>query len=223
MNKSVLIIEDHPLYRDALVQVVRSIAEELVAVAVSSAEEGLQRAASLSNLHMVLLDLGLPGMSGIEAVQSFRRDFPQIPLVVISASDNRQHANAALRAGARYFVPKSASIEIIVDITKRILSGVTEAPQWVVTQAELALPVTDEICLTQRQKETLVLLSKGYSNKEIGLCMGLAEITVKTHASAIFRRLGVANRIQAVLAARRLGIGVAQPNDADSRPLQPTP
>jgi DNA-binding NarL/FixJ family response regulator len=218
MNKSVLIIEDHPLYRDALVQAVRSVAGESAPVAVSTAEDGLRQAANLANLNMILLDLGLPGMSGIEAIQSFTREFPQIPVVVISATDDRQQANAALRAGARYFLSKSASIEIILDITKRIRAGISEAPCWVASEAELGLPVTDEICLTQRQKETLVLLSKGYSNKEIGLCMGLAEITVKTHASAIFRRLGVANRIQAVLAARRLGIEAAQPVAADNLP-----
>jgi DNA-binding NarL/FixJ family response regulator len=220
MDKSVLIIEDHPLYRDALVQAVRSIAGESAAVAASSAEDGLRKAANLSNLQMILLDLGLPGMSGIEAIQSFTRDFPEIPVVVISASDDRQNANAALRAGARYFLSKSASFEIISDITKRILSGLTEVPQWVATQSEVSLPVAGDICLTQRQKETLLLLSKGHSNKEIGLCMGLAEVTIKTHVSAILRRLGVTNRMQAVLAARRLGLETAQPIAAESDPLQ---
>jgi DNA-binding NarL/FixJ family response regulator len=220
MEKSVLIIEDHPLYRDALEQVVRSIAGKSAAVAVSSAEDGLCKAASLQNLRMILLDLGLPGMSGIEAIKSFTRDFPKIPVFVISASDDRQNANAALRAGARYFLSKSASFEIISDITKRILAGLTEVPQWVATQGEISLPAMGDICLTQRQRETLILLSKGYSNKEIGLCMGLAEITIKTHVSAILRRLGVANRMQAVLVARRLGLETAQPIAAESDPLQ---
>lgn len=222
MEKSVLIIEDHPLYRDALVQAVRSVAGKSAPVAVSSAEDGLRQATGLTNLNMILLDLGLPGMSGIEAIQSFTREFPKIPVVVISATDDRQQANAALRAGARYFLSKSASIEIILDITKRIRSGICEAPKWVASQTEFPSPVPDDVCLTQRQKETLILLSRGYSNKEIGLRMGLAEITVKTHVSAILRRLGVANRTQAVLAARRLGIEAAQPVAVQSSPLQRT-
>jgi DNA-binding NarL/FixJ family response regulator len=217
-EKSVLIIEDHPLFRDALVQVVREIVGETSAVAVSSAEEGLRKADSLANLSMVLLDLGLPGMSGIEAIQCFVRNFPQIPVVVLSASDDRQDANAALRAGARYFLSKSASIETISDITKRILSGLSELPQWVTTPNELSIRSTCDISLTPRQKETLALLSKGHSNKEIGLRMGLAEITVKTHVSALFRQLGVVNRTQAVLAARRLGIEAAQDAAADAKP-----
>jgi DNA-binding NarL/FixJ family response regulator len=216
LEKSVLIIEDHPLFRDALVQVVREIVGETSAVAVSSAEEGLRKADNVANLSMILLDLGLPGMSGIEAIQCFARNFPQVPVVVLSASDDRQDANAALRAGARHFLSKSASIETISDITKRILSGITETPQWITTHTEISFPVTNEINLTQRQKETLTFLSKGYSNKEIGLRMGVAEITIKTHVSALFRQLGVVNRTQAVLAARRLGIEAAQGTSIDS-------
>jgi DNA-binding NarL/FixJ family response regulator len=218
MENLVLIIEDHPLYRHALIEVVRDIAGNSTPIAVCSAEEGLRKAGTLSHLKMILLDLELPGMSGIEALRHFIRDFPEVPVVVLSASDDRKIADAALRAGARFFLSKSASIELISDIAKRILSGISEAPQWVTTQADLSSSVNGDTCLTQRQRQTLTLLSNGYSNKEIGLRMGLAEITIKMHVSAIFRQLGVANRIQAVLAARRLGIEAALPMPAESEP-----
>jgi DNA-binding NarL/FixJ family response regulator len=167
---------------------------------------------------MIMLDLGLPGMSGIEAIKRYVQDFPQVPIVVLSASDDRRMADSALRAGARFFLSKSASIELISDIAKRILSGLSETPQWVTKQADQSSSVNGDICLTQRQRETLTLLSNGYSNKEIGLRMGLAEITIKAHVSAIFRQLGVANRIQAVLAARHLGIEAALPMPVEFEP-----
>lgn len=209
MAQTALIVEDHPLYRGALVHLMQAIVGVPDTVAVSSAEEGLRRAATLPCLGLVLLDLGLPGLSGIEAILAYQRHCPLVPLVVVSASEDRQEATAALRAGAMVFMSKAVSTETMSDVVRRVLSGTLRMPEWITPSGKVSL-AGSALKLTQRQQETLVLLSQGHTNKEIGLRMGLAEITVKVHVSAVFRLLGVVNRTQAVLAARRMGLCVDQ-------------
>lgn len=212
MAQTALIVEDHPLYRGALVHLMQAIVGAPDTVAVSSAEEGLRRAATLPRLGLVLLDLGLPGLSGIEAILAYQRHCPSVPLVVVSASEDRQEATAALRAGAMVFMSKAVSTETMSDVVRRVLSGELRVPEWITPNGKVSLGGS-ALKLTPRQQETLVLLSQGHTNKEIGLRMGLAEITVKVHVSAVFRLLDVVNRTQAVLAARRMGLCVDQDPD----------
>ena len=206
MAETALIIEDHPLFRAALVHLVRATLPDIEPVAANSAEAGLKLSATLSNIRLILLDPGLPGMNGAEAIAALSRALPAAELIAVSASEDRRDAMAALRAGARVFVSKAVSTEILGELLQRVLAGGVTAPQWITPQGANALEEDPALTLTQRQREILALLAQGHSNKEIGLCLDLAEITVKTHVSAIFRVLNVANRTQAVLAARRLGL-----------------
>ncbi len=206
LSQSALIIEDHPLYRDALMHLVSELFAPEQIAAVGSAEDGLRLASSMSDLKLVLLDPGLPGLAGVEAMAAFRRACPNAILIAISASDDRHDVVAAIRAGTSVFVSKAASRPLIVDVLRRALDGSVAAPQWV-TPAGL-VPIGDgaDLAMTPRQLEILALLCQGHSNKEIGLRLSIAEITVKIHVSSILRALSVANRTQAVLAARRLGL-----------------
>ena len=206
MAETALIIEDHPLFRAALVHLVRATLPDIEPVAANSAEAGLKLSATLSNIRLILLDPGLPGMNGAEAIAALSRALPAAELIAVSASEDRRDAMAALRAGARVFVSKAVSTEILGELLQRVLAGGVTAPQWITPQGANALEEDPALTLTQRQREILSLLAQGHSNKEIGLRLDLAEITVKTHVSAIFRVLNVANRTQAVLAARRLGL-----------------
>ena len=206
MAETALIIEDHPLFRAALVHLVRATLPDIEPVAANSAEAGLKLGATLSNIRLILLDPGLPGMNGAEAIAALSRALPAAELIAVSASEDRRDAMAALRAGARVFVSKAVSTEILGELLQRVLAGGVTAPQWITPQGANALEEDPALTLTQRQREILALLAQGHSNKEIGLRLDLAEITVKTHVSAIFRVLNVANRTQAVLAARRLGL-----------------
>lgn len=208
MTKTALIIEDHPLYRDALIHLMQQIVGESETVAASSAEEGLRLAESLPNLALILLDLGLPGLNGIEAITTFQRKLPLVPIIVVSASENRQEVTAALQAGAIAFVSKAVSSEIMTDVVQRLLSGVLSKPEWIMAKGKNTTNDEFSLKLTVRQHETLALLSQGLSNKEIALRLGLSEITVKVHVSALFKALNVVNRTQAVLTARRLGLGI---------------
>lgn len=206
VTDSALIVEDHPLYRDALTHLLRELFAQNNIVAVSSAEEGLRLAPSLPHLKLILLDPGLPGLAGVEAMAAFRRVAPTATLIAISASDDRHDVVAAFRAGATMFVSKAASTGIIVETLRHVLDGSGQTPQWITPSGVTPIGDDDLLDLTLRQKEILALLCQGHANKEIGLRLGLAEITVKMHVSSILRSLGVANRTQAVLAARRLGL-----------------
>jgi DNA-binding NarL/FixJ family response regulator len=201
-----LVVEDHPLYRDALTLVLRQIFGTAGVAAASSAEEGLRLAQQSGALALILLDPGLPGMNGVEALAAFRKLRPGVPLVAISASEDRRDVEAALRAGAIAFVSKAASTDVVSDLVRRVCAGEVREPVWISASGIQALVDEPAQDLTPRQREILGLLCQGHPNKEIGLRIGLAEVTVKMHVSSIFKALGVANRTQAVLEARRRGL-----------------
>lgn len=207
MNETtkVLIVEDHPLYRGALLQLIGALVGAAGVMAVSSAEEGLRLQSSLPHVKIILLDLGLPSMSGIDALSAFVQRFPTAAILVVSASEDRAEATSALRSGAKVFLSKAVSAETISNVVERLMNGSLVQPEWITPKGKTAMGGT-LLKLTPRQQETLELLAQGYSNKEIGLRLGLAEITVKVHVSAVFRALDVVNRTQAVLAARRQGL-----------------
>lgn len=209
MAHPVLIVEDHPLFRAALIHLVSATLPDIEPLAASSAEEGLRHAAGLRNARLVVLDPGLPGMNGAEAITAFRQACPDASLVAVSASEDRRDAMAALRAGAIAFVSKAVPTEVLGDLLLRVLAGGVVKQEWITPHGTHDMEDEPSLALTPRQREILTLLAQGHSNKEIGLRLDLAEITVKMHVSAIFRGLNVANRTQAVLVARRLGLTVA--------------
>jgi DNA-binding NarL/FixJ family response regulator len=196
VEKTVLVIDDHPLFRKALVGLVLETQACQNVIGAASAEEGLQRLRD-GSVELVLLDLGLPGASGVDAISLFRQA-SGAKVLVVSASENRQEIAAATRAGACAVVSKSVSMETLKDVVRRVLVGALPEQKWI--RPAGALSLEDE------NGRGLTLLMNGHSNKEIGIRLGLAEITVKTHLTAIFRMLGVVNRTQAVVAIRRLGI-----------------
>ena len=120
MAGTALVVEDHPLYRDALTLLLKGVFGEAGVVAASSAEEGLRIAEASPDLALVLLDPGLPGMKGVEAVSAFRRRWPDIAVITISASEDRRDAAEALRAGAVAFVSKAASTDVVSDLVRRV-------------------------------------------------------------------------------------------------------
>ena len=206
MAVTALVVEDHPLYRSALAHLLELLFGGTAVKTASSAEEGLRLAAATPDLRVILLDPGLPGMNGGEAIAAFRRQCPGAALIGVSASEDRRDAMAAFRAGALAFVSKAASTEMLADVVRRAAAGELKASTWVTPTGFSAAGDASLPMLTPRQLEILALLCQGHPNKEIGLRLGLAEVTVKMHVTSLFRQLGVANRTQAVLAARRLGL-----------------
>lgn len=206
MTASVLIVEDHPLYRDAMRQVVSTVADDVASIPVASADCALAMLSSLPDLALVLLDLNLPGLQGIDAISAMRHRHATVPIAVVSATEHRQEIAAVMRAGASAFIAKTVSTEIMTDALRRLLNGTMTEPEWIVPGGREPFSEPTPRLLTPRQQEILDCLARGYSNKEIGLRLGVAEITVKFHVSAVFRILKVVNRTQAVQAARRLGL-----------------
>lgn len=206
MKISALIIEDHPIYRDALLVFMRHMLGAAQVAAVTSTEQALAQAGEYAGLRLILLDLGLPGMNGVEAITSLRRAYATAAIVVISASEDRREVDAALRAGAKAFISKAVSTELMSEVVRKILANEVLETTWVTLRGKQVNKEEPLLTLTPRQQETLTLLCQGLSNKEIGLRLELAEITVKMHVTSIFKVLQVVNRTQAVLAARRLGL-----------------
>jgi DNA-binding NarL/FixJ family response regulator len=206
MAGTALVVEDHPLYREALSQLLGRIFTAGEVSVAATAEDGLKAAAGNPGLRVILLDPGLPGINGVEAIVAFRRQCPDAALIAVSASEDRRDALAAFRAGALAFVSKAASTEVLADIVRRAAAGELRESAWVTPAGSAAVSEAPMPELTQRQVEVLALLCQGHPNKEIGLRLNLAEVTVKMHVSSLFRALGVANRTQAVLEARRRGL-----------------
>lgn len=207
MYKSVLIVEDHPLFRNALVLLVQSVVGESSVDAVSSTEAGLSKIRA--DLGLIVLDLDLPGINGVAAIVAFQRRCPLVPIIVVSASQDRHLVNAALHSGAKAFISKSLTSEAIVDVVQRLLIGQTVDLKWQNQKGILKISDSSTIKITGRQQEILVLLSQGLSNKEMALRLNVAETTIKMHLSSLFKLLNVVNRTQAVLAGRRLGLSIA--------------
>jgi two-component system, NarL family, nitrate/nitrite response regulator NarL len=200
---SALIINAHPLYRDALAQLLSPMVIGSRVRAAGSVEEGLRIAPELSDLGLVLLDVGLRGIRGTDAILAVAARCPRADIVVISASDDRLDAMAAVRAGARLVISKAVSTQVMAEAIRRALRRDFSGPQWITrcATAGLVAPCKASL-LTPRQFEIVGLLH--LSNKEIGLRLDITEITVKAHVSSLFRVLGVTNRTQAVQALRRL-------------------
>ncbi|QDQ25445.1 response regulator transcription factor [Chitinimonas arctica] len=201
-----LIVEDHPLYREALTRLLQDCLPGYQIKSTHSAEEGLRLAAEHELPAVLLLDMGLPGLCGVDAIVAFRRKWEGLAIIAVSASEDRREATAALSAGVRAFVSKAVAMDVMTDIVQQVVRGGIGAPKWVTAQGEDIGAGAPLVSLTPRQREIVMMLSKGYSNKEISLRLGLAEITVKVHVSSVFRALNVVNRTQAVLMARRLGL-----------------
>ena len=206
--KRVLIVEDHPLFRDGLMQLLQIRLHDCHFVAVGSAEEGLAEAAKLPPPDAIVLDLNLPGMDGLSALARFSEHFSRIPVVVISGDDSPQTVERAVSQGARAFIPKSLPGAGIVEGIEHALHGRAGTFDGTHLASEGALSEGNGLPdgLSLRQMEVLALICEGKSNKQIARELGIVERTVKSHVTAIFGALSVINRTQAAMVAERLGL-----------------
>jgi DNA-binding NarL/FixJ family response regulator len=202
---TIVVADDHPLYRTALRAAVQRVAPNASIVEVSTLADTLV-AVGNEDPRLVCLDLSMPDSNGFSGLLALRHDHPSTPVVIVSGSESRGVARRAVRFGASGFIPKSASLETIGDA----LSAVFEGELWLPANAaeqeageeegvnELLTRVTS---LTPAQLRVLNSVREGLLNKQIAHEMQITEATVKAHLTAIFRKLGVQNRTQAVLAA----------------------
>lgn len=209
----ILVIDDHPLIREALRHVLRALDHAIELLDAESLADALGALRTNPDITLMLLDLALPGTNRFEALRELRDQYPEIPVVVLSASDQAETVRQALDLGAMGFIPKTSSNEILVGALRLVLSGGVYLPPEVLRTDTPVSPSRNsglhtprEIGLTQRQMQVLGLMIQGKPNKLICRQLQLAEGTVKIHVTAILKALGVTNRTQAVIAVSKLGL-----------------
>ncbi|MDR2013734.1 MAG: response regulator transcription factor [Rhodanobacter sp.] len=209
----ILVVDDHPIVRRGLVALLSHTGSTADVIEAANAEEAYRLVAAHGDLDIVLLDLMMPGCSGLAALTKFRQTWPQLPVIVLSSSECPDDARAALAQGALGYVPKSASHSALLSAVQLVMQGeVYVPPLLLAARPELRRNAPEAggrsgpLPLTERQIEVLKRLSLGQPNKIIADDMGLSEKTVKAHISAIFKALAVVNRTQAANAGRTLGL-----------------
>lgn len=210
--QNIIIADDHPLFRQALLGTLKpklSYTNWFEAQTIAELEQKLQEN---SDSDLLLLDLNIPGAHGFSTLIHVRNHFPQIPVVVISAHEDHITISKAMKYGASGFVPKSTPVDDIFTAIMTVLSGDVWLPELFQNSKEdhencdIASRVAS---LTQQQYRILLMFAQGLLNKQIAYDLHVSEATIKAHATAIFRKLDVRNRTQAVIAIAQLDLSEA--------------
>jgi DNA-binding NarL/FixJ family response regulator len=215
----ILVVDDHPLMVSAMGLALGQL-DQRADVQSAADLEAAMALAKQARFDLVILDLGLPGVSGVQALQRFREAFPDLPVVVYSGASDSASISAALDLGAMGFIPKTAGKDILLGALRLIVSGGVYVPVEAMKQrADEPAPAAPaaagrsvtELGLSPRQAEVLSLLLKGLPNKLIARRLEISENTAKIHVSAVLHALGVSTRTQALIAASRLGLRLDVP------------
>ncbi len=208
MSTRIIIADDHPLFRNALCQAVKQVVTDADILECDSIDSLESLLATQNDIDLILLDLRMPGANGFSGLVLIRGQYPDIPVVVISASDDHTIMQRAMEYGISGFIPKASDLSQIAAALQSILNG----SLWLPTHLPQAADNTERAfaqrlkTLTPQQLRVFMMLTKGLLNKQIAGEVNVSEATVRTHMTAIFRKLGVRNRTQAVLAAGYLNI-----------------
>jgi two-component system nitrate/nitrite response regulator NarL len=213
----VLLVDDHALVRKGIEELLQSRGVQVVA-SVSSGEEGVRRARELSS-DLILLDIKMPGMTGIETLKQLRASGVRTPVVMLTMSRDDEDLGAALRAGAQGYLLKDIDPEELVPALKAVLGGDNVVDEELVgtlarivrTEAgadrQAPRPAAPFADLTPREREILEHIAGGSSNKMIARALDISDGTVKLHVKAILRKLGMRSRVEAAVMAVEHGLG----------------
>ncbi len=203
MTGRIIIADDHPLFRSALAHAVGKVWPEAAIVEASSAAEA-RAALGEGGAEALLLDLHMADSSGLSVLMDLRQDYPALPVVIVSASEEPRVAAAAAQLGAAGFIPKSSSL----DAMREGLAAVRDGDGWFPEGGDCG--ADDDLAriasLTPAQRRILAAIRQGLLNKQIAYELAISEATVKAHITAILRKLGVGSRTQAVLLAAKLDV-----------------
>ena len=207
----ILIADDHPLFREAIQNVIRDGFPGSEILETADLDSALAITLENDDLDLVLLDLNLPGMHGLNGLINLRNEAPTIPVVIVSAEQDKQIVLQAITYGACGFITKSSPRAQMTDAIEQILNGNVYLPSDIIRSQkastrraqhnEQSIPPELLQALTRKQLLVLERMTKGESNKQIAYNLDIAETTVKAHVSAILRKLNVHNRVQAILSA----------------------
>lgn len=205
---TLLIADDHPLYRDALRAALVQSEQPLAIIEASDLNETLAKI-DQHDVDLLLLDLHMPGSSDLFGLIHIRKLYPDLPVAVISGLEDKNIVSKVINTGAMGFIPKTTSAANIADAVGTILDGDTWVPASMANDIddaddEFALLADKVASLTPAQYKVLCFMRDGLLNKQIGFELDIAEATVKAHVTALFRKLGINNRTQAVLISSQL-------------------
>ncbi len=206
---TLIIADDHPLFRGALRQAIGPLLADATVIEAGSLEELADKLQRGADADLILLDLTMPGVQGFSGLIFLRAQHPDVPVVIVSATEDPTVIRRAVEFGASGFIPKTLPIERIGEAIRAVLAG----DVWVPAEIDLNAPEDREAAdlvrrlatLTPQQVRVLMMLSEGLLNKQIAYELGVSEATVKAHVSAILQKLGVESRTQAVIASSRIG------------------
>ncbi len=198
----VILVDDHPVVRFGLAAIIGLQPDMAVVAEAGSGEEACASCAKQA-ADVLLMDLRLPGMSGVEAIRAIRKLHPKLRFIVLTTYDGDEDIHRALEAGAQAYLLKGMSHKDLVNAIRRVHAGLKYIPASVSKSLAERPPHSE---LSARELEVLKLIIKGHSNREIGEALGISEATVKWHVNIILSRLNVSDRTQATVAALQRGI-----------------
>jgi DNA-binding NarL/FixJ family response regulator len=203
----ILHADDHPMFREGLQFFLKLLDPQVVILEASNFQAALDKLALEAPVDLLLLDLQMPGMGELDGFFAIRRRHPTLPVVIISGVNDSRIIRTLLDAGARGYIPKFATSEVLLEGLRKVLHGEVYVPDGLFMPAsQTAGAAGEDDALTSRQLQILPLLADGMPNKQIADALGVTEGTIKQHLKELFRRLNARNRTQAVQEARRLGL-----------------
>ncbi|QOR39841.1 response regulator transcription factor [Billgrantia diversa] len=206
---TMMVADDHPLFREAIAAVIEAGLPGCRLLEADSLARALHEAKCHPDIDLLLLDLDLPDAEGLSGLAQLRETLPQLPVAIVSAEQDRRVVLDAIGLGAVGYIPKSTPRTALLNALAHMLEGQVYLPPDIMRRPPSAASprqpapafATHIGSLTEKQREVLRLIVRGHSNKQIARELDIAETTVKTHVSAILRKLGVASRVQAIVAA----------------------
>lgn len=208
----ILLADDHPLFTDAITHQLTAAYPDVIIHTAEDLATATALIADIKNIDLAVLDWDMPGMQGLSSIAKLRADYPDLRIVILSGRIDDATVHDVLALGIRGFIPKSSSGNAVTAALSVVLNGGTylpvetalsHSPKRPPTPPNMRSPGKD---LTERETDILKLLAQGFSNKEIARQLGVQEITIKMHASRIFVKLRVRNRVQAVSHALKAGL-----------------
>ncbi len=204
----VIIADDHPLFRDAIKHAIEGLMPNCSFRLAGDLDDLRQQLREIEYVEMVLLDLTMPGTTGFSGLLSIRSEFQDVPVIVVSATEDPVTIRKCIELGASGFIPKSSGVEYIVDGIKAVQSGQVWTPPNIDIDADIDDTSSELLAkiqsLTPQQTRVLSMLSEGLLNKQIAYELGVSEATVKAHVSAVLLKLNVDSRTQAVIMMNRI-------------------
>ena len=212
-STTIIIADDHPLFRGALKQALCGPGSDIQIIEAGDFEAARKAATAYPDADLMMLDLTMPGVSGLTGLMMIRAEYQNMPVAVISASDDQPTIRRSFELGASAFIPKSTGLDDI----RTAISSVLEGGHWVPPGYEPDRERDPEIetlisrlkTLTPQQTRVLGMVAEGLLNKQIAYELGVSEATIKAHVSAILLKLNVDSRTQAVIQLGKIG---AMPN-----------